>query len=88
MPSFKRRIWRIPGSWGELIETEPDVTAEGLASRLLECSKWRKEGAFRYQGGQCRVAGWREAAVPSVEAAVPWKDGGVYLITGGAGGSA
>ena len=39
---------------------------------------------MRYIGGERQVASWSE--LRSEEAAAPWRDGGVYLITGGAGG--
>ncbi|MFE7277378.1 SDR family NAD(P)-dependent oxidoreductase [Streptomyces sp. NPDC057623] len=32
------------------------------------------------------VLTWRHATVPAGDTTVPWRDGGVYLITGGAGG--
>ena len=41
----------------------------------------------RYVGGLREVRGFEELSHPtSAVRAVPWKDGGVYLITGGAGG--
>ncbi|UMR33393.1 SDR family NAD(P)-dependent oxidoreductase [Massilia sp. MB5] len=39
---------------------------------------------LRYQGGQRQVHGWSE--MQSTDVNRPWKDRGVYLITGGAGG--
>ena len=36
------------------------------------------------QDGKRMIVGWSELEVP--EAGIPWKDQGVYLITGGAGG--
>ncbi|MGH8259208.1 MAG: beta-ketoacyl reductase, partial [Steroidobacteraceae bacterium] len=47
----------------------------------------------RYLNGTREVSGWRELTGPAAEdragaglSATPWKDGGVYLISGGAGG--
>ena len=42
------------------------------------------EREVRYTGGERQVASWSE--LRSEEAPAPWRDGGVYLITGGAGG--
>ncbi len=42
---------------------------------------------MRYRGGERQVARWRDVAVADGDVlGAPWKDGGVYLITGGAGG--
>ena len=40
----------------------------------------------RYVGGKWQAAYWKEVEAPAEEACIPWKDQGVYLITGGAGG--
>ena len=41
---------------------------------------------MRYERGVRLVAAWQELALSSERPPLPWKDGGVYLITGGAGG--
>jgi polyketide synthase PksM len=74
-----------PAFVGQAIELEQGVGGASAAA-LTECARIPLEGEVRYRAGVRLVARWRE-----LEAAVPppqslWKDGGVYLITGGAGG--
>ncbi|MEU7163984.1 SDR family NAD(P)-dependent oxidoreductase [Streptomyces morookaense] len=46
-----------------------------------------EDGLVRYRGGVRTVCTWDAVAPqPGGGAGVPWRDGGVYLITGGAGG--
>ena len=74
---------------GQLIETEALESALEIASQLKESRSCPEQLHIRYQNGKRWVAGWSE--MNSLEETgetvnLPWKDGGVYLITGGAGG--
>ncbi|OMG71008.1 type I polyketide synthase, partial [Burkholderia ubonensis] len=69
---------------GQLIEVAQGETAEGLAARLRENARRANDVRIRYADGERQVQGWREVTV--AEPVAPWKDGGVYLITGGLGG--
>ena len=71
---------------GQLVEVEPDEDTAGIIAKLRENSKVPGDSHTRYRGGKRYVAGWSQIEAPLEEAAVPWKDRGVYLITGGAGG--
>src|SRR5262249_52553160 len=62
-----------------------------------ERSEWRpvphqpdiallSDSLVRYARGKRQVAAWQEIPLSAESPAPPWKDGGVYLITGGAGG--
>ncbi|QTZ90306.1 SDR family NAD(P)-dependent oxidoreductase [Streptomyces auratus] len=55
-----------------------------LAGRLRRDGADTAEEAVRYRGGRRQVSQWREVAPAAPE--LPWRDGGVYLLTGGAGG--
>jgi len=68
--------------FGQLIEVE---TGNGLTAKIIEGSRMPEQAQIRYHGGKRQVLSWQEADIagPSV---VPWKDNGVYLITGGSGG--
>lgn len=70
---------------GQLIEIEPDVEASILV-QMLNHSKGLAVDIIRFDQGKRWEAGWNEVIVPPVEASIPWKDNGVYLVTGGAGG--
>lgn len=70
-----------PAIKGQLIEIGNEdnliavIKANGASADTLIC----------YANGSRQVAGWKELpASPTIE--MPWKEGGVYLITGGAGG--
>jgi len=68
---------------GQVITVEP---GQNVAQTL-----WENRGSaatqIRYERGERQEAGWSEMAAPVLAtAANPWRDHGVYLITGGAGG--
>ncbi|WP_144665107.1 KR domain-containing protein, partial [Bacillus velezensis] len=44
-----------------------------------------EQAEIRYEDGKRLVRNWRHLPAPQ-KGAVPWKDEGVYLLTGGAGG--
>ncbi|MCZ8519623.1 MULTISPECIES: SDR family NAD(P)-dependent oxidoreductase [Paenibacillus] len=71
---------------GQVIEVEAAESPESLAAKLKESSSSRA-GRIRYRGAERFVLDWKELETPpSKEEPLPWKDGGIYLITGGAGG--
>jgi acyl transferase domain-containing protein len=57
---------------------------ENVAQLLLD-NRHDAATQVRYAEGARQIASWRELSVP-IHAPAPWKEGGVYLITGGAGG--
>ncbi|WP_088833756.1 SDR family NAD(P)-dependent oxidoreductase [Paenibacillus tyrfis] len=75
-----------PNLIGQLIELERTSDATEVAARLQENLARLEDRHVRYQDGKRWVAGWSEAEVSRQEVHIPWKDGGTYLITGGAGG--
>ncbi|MEU9123595.1 SDR family NAD(P)-dependent oxidoreductase [Streptomyces sp. NPDC048506] len=66
------------------IEVDGNPSPAELAGRLRRDGADSDEEAVRYRGGRRQVSHWREVAPPAPER--PWRDGGVYLLTGGAGG--
>ena len=70
---------------GQVVAFEPQVTAPEIVNRLIENARVPDEHEVRYVSGEREVASWC-ALPPDSLAEVPWRDGGVYLITGGAGG--
>jgi acyl transferase domain-containing protein/aryl carrier-like protein len=70
---------------GQLIEVEAGGNAKEIVKVLEENSQSSKDQQIQYYGGKRYVIGWNEIQVTQ-EANIPWKDRGVYLITGGAGG--
>ncbi|BBB93441.1 MAG TPA: SDR family NAD(P)-dependent oxidoreductase [Methylomusa anaerophila] len=75
-----------PKLTGQLIEIEPAEDAAGIINKLRENSLNPMDDHVRYQAGQRLVAVLSEIETPPEAIKVPWKDRGVYLITGGAGG--
>ncbi|TMC21453.1 MAG: SDR family NAD(P)-dependent oxidoreductase, partial [Chloroflexi bacterium] len=69
---------------GQLIELEADT--QELVKILQENSRCPSAQKIRYRDGKRWVADWSEVQDIPTEGECPWKDGGVYLITGGAGG--
>jgi acyl transferase domain-containing protein len=80
---------------GQLIElhyeTKPGSGLKAMAALLAKNSFHPRDTRIRYQGGQRMVLAWNELPADAAgnlpgEAAIPWRDRGVYLITGGTGG--
>ncbi|MCC5466707.1 SDR family NAD(P)-dependent oxidoreductase [Pelosinus baikalensis] len=71
---------------GQLIEVEPDKEEEEIVEILKENSRSSIDQQIRYQGGKRYIADWSEIQNSQEETIIPWKNQGVYLITGGAGG--
>jgi polyketide synthase PksN len=69
---------------GQLIEVAQGETVDVLAAQLRENARSVDDVRIRYTDEARHVLGWRE--VTADEQVMPWKDGGVYLITGGLGG--
>ncbi|WP_127530233.1 SDR family NAD(P)-dependent oxidoreductase [Paenibacillus kobensis] len=72
----------------QLIEFESGEPSDSIVRKLEQDSTDSLHDHIRYEAGQRFVAIRREAIEESREqpSPMPWKDGGVYLITGGAGG--
>ena len=74
-----------PKVMGQMIEVEPEEAAEGIIKKLKD-SSLHSASHVRYQGGKRWISDWSEVKVTEEEISIPWKDRGIYLITGGAGG--
>ncbi|CAO3457511.1 Polyketide synthase modules and related proteins [Azospirillum argentinense] len=82
----------MPGVFGQLVAVDRAAAQAGLAARLATDAVQPSETRIRHQDGVRRVLlwkeqVWKEGPDPAPAAGgPPWKDDGVYLITGGAGG--
>ncbi|WP_336078347.1 SDR family NAD(P)-dependent oxidoreductase [Paenibacillus sp. 203] len=70
---------------GQLIEVEQGEQAEGILAKLEDNSRSPMDGWIRYENGQRTIACWSRLETSGQEEGLPWRDGGVYLITGGSG---
>ncbi|WP_141697485.1 SDR family NAD(P)-dependent oxidoreductase, partial [Paenibacillus polymyxa] len=70
---------------GQLIEMDVEQDPAGLINILQENSRSYIEPHIRYQSGRRHVAVWTEIKDSLEAISIPWKDRGVYLITGGTG---
>lgn len=68
---------------GQLIEVG---AGDEIGNILNENFHHGKAGHIRYQENERFVKSWKEIETGKVTVTSPWKNGGVYLITGGAGG--
>ncbi|BBB92538.1 MAG TPA: SDR family NAD(P)-dependent oxidoreductase [Methylomusa anaerophila] len=68
---------------GQLVEIE---NCQNIIRQLTENSCSPLASRIRYQNGKRLVAGWSEVLAVPKTPKMPWKDRGIYLITGGAGG--
>lgn len=71
-----------PNIVGQVIEVS---SSDNVIDIIKESAATAPEHRIRYSNGRRFVLGWKDL-VNANEKNVPWKDGGVYLITGGAGG--
>jgi polyketide synthase PksM len=74
-----------PKLLGQLLSVEDGEDAISLAAKLNDNARTAAVQVVRYANGVRQIAGWTEL-VDDPRASHPWRDGGVYLITGGAGG--
>ncbi|MFS0873156.1 SDR family NAD(P)-dependent oxidoreductase [Paenibacillus xylanilyticus] len=72
-----------PNLIAQLIEVED---TEELEHKLLENRHSLEEDRIRYRFGQRWVTSWGLEEESQQTFHIPWRDGGVYLLTGGAGG--
>ena len=63
--------------------TDDTDAADVLAARLQECARDADTAEVRYQDGVRSTRAW--VALEATAPQRPWKDGGVYLLTGGTG---
>ncbi len=73
----------------QLLELDAGAAPDELAARLESSAGVANDAEIRYAGAARRVLTWQELAPRgsgSAERRTPWKDRGVYLISGGAGG--
>ncbi|WP_254348984.1 type I polyketide synthase, partial [Paenibacillus sp. A3M_27_13] len=72
---------------GQLIETASDDSAAELLRKLQESATRPDMKHIRYDADKCRMLEWHMLVQRREECpALPCKDNGIYLITGGAGG--
>uniref|UniRef100_UPI00215AB9A6 SDR family NAD(P)-dependent oxidoreductase n=1 Tax=Paenibacillus peoriae TaxID=59893 RepID=UPI00215AB9A6 len=70
---------------GQLIEVDQGEQAEGILAKLEGNSRSPMNSWIRYENGQRTIACWSRLETSGQEEGLPWRDGGVYLITGGSG---
>ena len=80
-----------PRFTGQLIEVDPNEALEGLVVKLeenarVDAGRYPDQIQIRYREGKRWIAGWSELTIAAANETIPWKEGGNYLITGGAGG--
>ncbi|MCP4021633.1 MAG: SDR family NAD(P)-dependent oxidoreductase, partial [Desulfobacteraceae bacterium] len=83
-----------PNILGQLIQVDPRENSRTLAAKLIENSQSPLDTDVSYLEGKRKVLSWKEAGAvqkqPHSDSRaindLPWKENGVYLITGGAGG--
>ncbi|WP_240351255.1 SDR family NAD(P)-dependent oxidoreductase [Streptomyces olivoreticuli] len=76
-----------PRITGQVIGLDGTPAGDTVAALVAENARSAGEDAVvRYRDGERAVREWTPAAPGTGTADIPWRAGGVYLITGGAGG--
>lgn len=70
----------------QMIEMDTWEDTGAVIEKLIENSVSPADKRIQYRAGKRYTAGWGELAEPEETDGILWKDGGIYLITGGAGG--
>jgi polyketide synthase PksN len=71
---------------GQLIGVDPGDDAKEIIKKIKENGKRTIDNEICYKNNKRWVAGWSEIGISQEVMSIPWKDKGIYLITGGAGG--
>ncbi|MFZ5636925.1 MAG: SDR family NAD(P)-dependent oxidoreductase, partial [Pseudomonadota bacterium] len=71
---------------GQLIRVPAGIATDALAKLLRRDAGRPDEAEIRYRGDVRAVARWQEIEPATSTVPSAWRDGGVYLITGGLGG--
>ncbi len=71
---------------GQIIEVDPDECGSDVTAKIRENSRCPQDARVRYRGDVREVFSWEEITPDISSLPVLWKEGGVYLLTGGAGG--
>jgi acyl transferase domain-containing protein/enoyl-CoA hydratase/carnithine racemase/acyl carrier protein len=74
-----------PQFTGEVILIAPQTTAEDLGRQLAEEKGRVPDALIRYSHGTREVLRWNEVPTDRDDAPIAFRNGGVYLITGGLG---
>lgn len=70
---------------GQMIEVSSEESGESIAGKLKE-NQTSPDSYIKYHNGKRYIADWSDIKKENFDIGKPWKDDGVYLITGGAGG--
>jgi acyl transferase domain-containing protein/thioesterase domain-containing protein/NADP-dependent 3-hydroxy acid dehydrogenase YdfG len=74
-----------PGLLPQVLLVDPAETAEQMTSRIVVGRRYPAESCLRFRAGRVEALTWRQGdTLPA--APVPWRSGGIYLVTGGLGG--
>nr|QLG04869.1 PulH [Streptomyces sp.] len=74
-----------PGLLVQAVLVDPDDSTDRLISQAAGGGSRADGDCVRFRGAEAEVLTWAEHKAPP-ERRVPWKNGGVYLVTGGLGG--
>ncbi len=71
---------------GQWIEIGAGEAEDAIMAKLEENAREPFASQVRYQDGVRQARGWHKISLDGIKTDMPWKDQGVYLITGGVGG--
>lgn len=74
-----------PHIMGQCVELDGDMDRDHVRTILDVNRQAMANRQVAYRGGKRHVLGWKEMPPAVKEGSLPWKEGGVYLITGGNG---
>ncbi len=75
-----------PKMFGQVIEVKEDESVDDIFAKLQASSQSPEDQQIRYEDEERLVSSFEEVTSSEKGRNIPWRDKGVYLITGGTGG--
>lgn len=82
---LKTAALEYPMVSGQILEIDGDAPQQSIVNMLRENAFQSADEHVRIAGGERWVKEWKQPLSKELNLAIPWKEEGVYLITGGAG---
>lgn len=83
---LKSATLEYPDIQGQILLLDKRATSDELAAHLQSAYGQTKDTLIRYSAGDLQTLAWQELSADFEFLPIPFKEGGVYLITGGLGG--
>lgn len=74
-----------PNIASQIIITNPKISDNELADQLLQNTFFLNDSIIKYESGSRQILQWQQIQKSISDSPIPFKENGIYLITGGVG---